>query len=176
MNGIKDLCHGQALVRVDLAFFPDLLKRAAQYAANVYMADGGKRGLTQRQYTVLTAVESNDGISQTDLVKVTGIDRSTLADMISRLASQGYVQRKRCKQDARTNKVRLTAAGRRALASAQPGAADVDKQILAALPVGKRKEFVEMLSLLATKIGGIEDGQPQARASAKRTARNGRRS
>jgi len=129
-----------------------LLKRAAQHAANIYMADVGKRGLTQRQFTVLTAVESSEGISQTELVKSTGIDRPTLADMISRLVAQGYLQRKRCKEDARTNKVRLTAAGRRALASAQPGAADVDKQILAVLPAGKRKEFVEMLGLLAADV------------------------
>ena len=105
-----------------------LLKTAAQYAANIYMADVGKSGLTQRQYTVLAAVDGNDGVSQTDLVKITGIDRSTLADLISRLVAQGYLQRKRCKDDARTNNVRLTAAGRRTLQSAQPGAAEVPSQ------------------------------------------------
>ena len=73
-----------------------LLKRAAQYAANIYMADVGKSGLTQRQFTVLTVVDGNEGISHTSLVKATGIDRSTLADMISRLAAQGYL-RLRCR-------------------------------------------------------------------------------
>ena len=143
-----------------------LLKRAAQYAANVYMSDVGKRGLTQRQYTVLTAVEAGEGISQTELVNLTGIDRSTLADMISRLVAQGYLQRKRSKDDARTNKVRLTAAGRRALATAQPGAADVDKQILAAIPAAKRKEFVEMLGLLAAHVKGEAVPVPKRRKSA----------
>ena len=137
-----------------------LLKRAAQYAANVYMADVGRSGLTQRQFTVLTVVDGNEGISQTELVKVTGIDRSTLADMISRLAAQGYLQRKRSKNDARTNRLRLTAAGRRALTSAQPGAADVDKQILSVIPVAKRKEFIEMLSLLAARVD--DTGEPAA--------------
>lgn len=147
-----------------------LLKRAAQNAANIYMADVGKRGLTQRQYTVLTAVEASEGISQTELVNITGIDRSTLADMISRLVAQGYLQRKRSKEDARTNNVRLTAAGRRALASAQPGAADVDKQILASIPAAKRKEFVEMLSLLAAD-GNGEELPVAKRAKAKRPAK-----
>ena len=58
-----------------------LLKRAAQYAAHIYMGEVGKSGLTQRQFTVLLAVDQNDGISQTALVKMTGIDRSTLADL-----------------------------------------------------------------------------------------------
>ncbi len=149
-----------------------LLKRAAQHAANIYMSDVGKRGLTQRQYTVLTAVEAGDGMSQTDLVNLTGIDRSTLADMISRLVSQGYLQRKRSKEDARTNIVRLSAAGRKALASAQPGAADVDKQILAAIPAGKRKEFIQMLGLLAANVNGNgEDVSAKSGNSKKRPAK-----
>lgn len=149
-----------------------LLKRAAQNAANIFMADVGKRGLTQRQFTVLTAVEANEGISQTELVNTTGIDRSTLADMISRLVAQGYLQRKRCKEDARTNKVRLTAAGRRALASAQPGAADVDKQILASIPASKRKEFIEMLSLLAADGNDVDVSAAKGAKPVKRAKRS----
>ena len=59
-----------------------LLKRAAQYAAYIYQGEVGKAGLTQRQFTVLIAVDQNEGVSQTALVKMTGIDRSTLADLV----------------------------------------------------------------------------------------------
>ena len=76
-----------------------LLKRAAQYANLIYMGEVGKSGLTHRQYTVLLAVDNNDGKSQTELVKLTGIDRSTLADLVARLLAQGYLQRKRTKDD-----------------------------------------------------------------------------
>ena len=38
-----------------------LLKRAAQYSNNIYMGEVGKSGLTHRQFTVLLAVDSNDG-------------------------------------------------------------------------------------------------------------------
>src|ERR1700752_3133226 len=107
-----------------------LLKRAAQYAAYVYQGEVGKAGLTQRQFTVLIAVDQNDGVSQTALVKLTGIDRSTLADLVARLIAQGYLQRRRTKEDARTNMVRITAAGKKALKMAQPGAEEVDKAIL----------------------------------------------
>ncbi len=156
-----------------------LLKRAAQYAANIYTADVGKSGLTQRQYTVLTAVDGNDGVSQTDLVKSTGIDRSTLADLISRLAAQGYLQRKRCKTDARINNVRLTAAGRKVLQTVQPGAANVDKQLLSVIPVAKRKDFIEMLGLLAARVdeseatgikGSRAPNKPRAKKAPRRKA------
>lgn len=144
-----------------------LLKRAAQFAADVYAANAGQNGLTQRQFTLLTVVDSFDGVSQTELVKSTGIDRSTLADMISRLTGQGYLQRTRSKHDARTNVVRLTAAGRKVMVNAQPDAADVDKKIMAVVPVAKRKAFIEVLQLLASQTS--EDDPAPPRRSAKRS-------
>jgi len=93
--------------------FSHLLKRAVQYSVHLYMEEVGKSGLTHRQFTVLAAVDSFDGKSQTELVKITGIDRSTLADLVSRLMAQGYLQRKRSKEDQRTNAVRLTPVARK---------------------------------------------------------------
>jgi DNA-binding MarR family transcriptional regulator len=92
-----------------------LLKRAAQYSNLIYMGEVGKSGLTHRQFTVLLAVDANDGKSQTELVKLTGIDRSTLADLVARLLAQGYLQRKRTKDDGRTNSIRITAIGKKML-------------------------------------------------------------
>jgi DNA-binding MarR family transcriptional regulator len=126
-----------------------LLKRSAQYAAAVYADAVGKSGLTQRQFTVLLAADENDGVSQTALVKCTGIDRSTLADLVARLMAQGYLQRRRTKDDGRTNSVRLTAQGKKMLKMAQPGAEEVDKQIMAIFPTAQRKAFIDGLVLLA---------------------------
>ena len=92
-----------------------LLKRAAQYSNLIYMGEVGKSGLTHRQFTVLLAVDTNEGKSQTELVKLTGIDRSTLADLVARLLAQGYLQRKRTKDDGRTNAIRITAIGKKML-------------------------------------------------------------
>ena len=75
---------------------------------HMYQGEVGKSGLTQRQFTVLIAVDQNEGVSQTALVKMTGIDRSTLADLVARLLAQGYLQRRRTKDDGRTNSVRIT--------------------------------------------------------------------
>ena len=65
-----------------------MLKRAAQLSADLFAEQLGKTGLTQRQYTLLETVLSNEGASQTDLVRTTGIDRSTLADLVNRLETQ----------------------------------------------------------------------------------------
>ena len=76
------------------------------------MKDGD---LTPRQLAVLVTVANNEGLSQTGLVDRTGIDRSTLADIVRRLQRKGLLQRRRTKEDARAYAVKLTDEGRRVL-------------------------------------------------------------
>ena len=137
-----------------------LLKRAAQYANLIYMGEVGKSGLTQRQFTVLLAVDNNDGKSQTELVKVTGIDRSTLADLVARLLAQGYLQRKRTKDDGRTNAIRITAVGKKMLKMAQPGADEVDRHLMGLLSAAERKTFIDNLAILAAEMDKAEEKEP----------------
>ncbi|MGH9810564.1 MAG: MarR family winged helix-turn-helix transcriptional regulator, partial [Terriglobia bacterium] len=95
------------------------------------MRDGD---LTPRQLAVLVTVAQNEGLSQTGLVDRTGIDRSTLADIVRRLQKKGLIQRRRTKEDARAYAVKLTDEGKRVLRTAEPIARRVDDRILDALP------------------------------------------
>ncbi|MFW6077397.1 MAG: hypothetical protein ACOC71_06575, partial [Hyphomicrobiales bacterium] len=58
--------------------------------------------------------------------------------------------------DGRTNAVKLTAAGRRALRAAEPGAIEADRQLLAAVPAKHRKSFIEGLMSLASQLEPVE--------------------
>jgi MarR family transcriptional regulator, temperature-dependent positive regulator of motility len=140
--------------------FSHLLKRAVQYSIHVYMNEAGKSGLTHRQFTVLTAADAHDGRSQTDLVKMTGIDRSTLADLVARLMAQGYLQRRRTKDDARTNSIRLTPVGKKMLKQAQAGAEEVDRHLLSLVPSADRKTILEGLTAMASEMDKVEDAEP----------------
>ena len=126
-----------------------LLRRAEQRAMNIYMQEVGSNGPTPRQFVVLTAVAANEGISQTDLVAATGIDRSTLADMISRMIKNGHLSRKRTKGDQRVNAVKLTAAGRRVLKAAEPKVKAAEKRVIEPLPASKRAALLDALRALA---------------------------
>jgi MarR family transcriptional regulator, temperature-dependent positive regulator of motility len=152
--------------------FSHLLKRATQYSVHHYMQDAGHSGLTHRQFTVLAAVDAFEGKSQTELVRVTGIDRSTLADLVARLMQQGLLQRRRSKEDARTNSVRLTPVGKKALKTAQSGADDVDKTMLAMFSPSDRKTLIDCLSLVATEMDRIDtesgEEKPQGKVRLKR--------
>jgi DNA-binding MarR family transcriptional regulator len=126
-----------------------LLHRALQLALDLYTEEAAPGAPTQRQYAVLSAVSAREGLTQTDLVRATGIDRSTLADLVSRMIGKGLLARERSSADGRANAVRLTERGRDALAEAAPRAAAADQRILACLPKGKRTAFVDALAVLA---------------------------
>ena len=92
-----------------------LLHRAGQCAEELFQAEIGEADLTARQLAVLNTVAENEGVSQTGIVERTGIDRSTLADIVRRLSKKGLLQRRRTKDDARTYAVKLTAEGEKLL-------------------------------------------------------------
>ena len=125
-----------------------LLHRAGQCAADIFALEARASGLTPRQFAVLVVVAEEEGLTQTDLVERTGIDRSTLADIVGRLLSHGLIQRRRAKEDARAYAIKLTPQGIKALRDAQPGAAAADARLLANLSPAKRQEFLESLSLI----------------------------
>lgn len=101
--------------------------------------------LTPRQYALLVAVAQNEGLSQTQLVEKTGVDRSTLADIVRRMLKKGLLQRRRTKDDARAYAVKLTDEGWRVLKAAEPMAKRVDEAILSALSDTQRERFLEDL-------------------------------
>jgi DNA-binding MarR family transcriptional regulator len=131
-----------------------LLHRAGQRAADIFADESRMGGLTPRQFVVLTAVSQQEGLTQTDLVERTGIDRSTLADIVARLLTRGLIQRRRAKDDARAYAIKLSTQGAKALRDAQPAAAAADTRLLANLPPAKRQDFLETLTLI---VDGADD-------------------
>ena len=138
-----------------------LLHRALQVSLDIYAEAFGDNPLTQRQYAVLAAVEAQEGLTQTDLVRATGIDRSTLADMAARMIAKGLLARERSAADARANAVRLTDEGRAALAEAKPRMAAADARVLGLISASKREAFVSQLRLL---VQAGEGGEPVVEA------------
>jgi DNA-binding MarR family transcriptional regulator len=155
----------QAKIKGGLADSPShLMHRVLQLALDIYAEEAGPDGLTQRQFAVLEAVSARSGLTQTDLVKATGIDRSTLADLVARMTAKGLLERERSALDARAKAVRLSEAGQAALEAARPRVVAADKRILALLPKARREGFLDLL----TSLTDAADAAPeQARAEAR---------
>jgi DNA-binding MarR family transcriptional regulator len=127
-----------------------LLHRATQLADAAFMRHlPPEANLTPRQLAVLEAVAANNGLSQTDIMAETGIDRSSIAELVKRLIKHGCLQRRRTSRDARLYAVKITPAGRRLIAIGAPAARAVDDDLLAPVSGSERQTFLTVLSRMA---------------------------
>lgn len=127
-----------------------LIHRAGQCATDIFQVEARASGLTPRQFAVLTTIADEEGLTQTDLVERTGIDRSTLADIVARLLSRGLIHRRRAKGDGRAYAIKLTSQALKGLRQAELAASVADSRLLAALPAAKRQEFLDSLHMIVT--------------------------
>jgi DNA-binding MarR family transcriptional regulator len=149
-----------------------LLHRALQVALDLYAEEVGPDGVTQRQYAVLAAVAENEGATQSDLVRITGIDRSTMAEMAARLIAKGLLERRRSPFDARANAVSLTEAGRAMLEDVRPKMAAADARLLKLISGGGRRQtFVGLLQDLVAGAEAQERKRDKAAAKPAKSAR-----
>src|SRR5665213_3843703 len=145
-----------------------LIRRCQQFYGDLYAREAGARELTKQQFTLLTALEQNDGVSQTALVEITGIDRSTLAEMVRRMLEKGLLSRERTEEDQRANAVAISPSGRKALRSARNASDRAERALLETLPLAERPKFVKALSQIAQaaeQLGG--DGSKPARRNVR---------
>lgn len=147
-----------------------LLHRALQLALDIYAEEIGPGSLTQRQYAALSAVGAKEGCTQSDLVRATGIDRSTLAELVARLIGKGLLDRERSTLDARANTVRLTPEGRAAIEAAAPRVALADDRILALMPAGRRDGFIRTLRDMV-RAAGKPHAEPETEAAERQRAK-----
>ncbi len=131
-----------------------LLHRAGQLASEIFAEEVGSNGLTPRQFAVLVTVGEREGLSQTELVEMTGIDRSTLADIVRRLLRKGLLVRRRTKEDQRVYSVRLSEQGHAAFVEYRPKAIMADDRILEAIPSELREPFLRAMRHM---LGSVEE-------------------
>jgi DNA-binding MarR family transcriptional regulator len=134
-----------------------LMRLCQQYYGDLYARETGARDLTKQQFTLLCALEHQDGVSQTTLVETTGIDRSTLAEMVRRMRERGLLSRERTEEDMRANAVAITQGGRKALKSARAAAERAERMFLEALPAPERSRFVKLLATIAAAGDSLDE-------------------
>lgn len=122
-----------------------LLRRVDQCAAQLYSTESADSDLTLRQLAILTAISRQEDLSQTDLVNITGIDRSTVAGIVSRLIRKGLLERKRSPVDGRAYCVRLSKRGAKAIAGADRLYTRVEKKLLASVSAAEATQFLSTL-------------------------------
>lgn len=108
--------------------------------------------LTTTQYTVLVAASEKDGLSQQDIINATGIDRSTVSQVVQLLVRKGLLKRRRTRHDARAYAVSLTEAGRDVLKTTEPIIGKVEEALVKALPASRAKTFIANLRAIVSAL------------------------
>ncbi len=112
------------------------------------------------QYAALLVIARKPGISQRELGSELGLDRSTIADLVERMARRELIAREQSASDRRRKVLTLTEQGREALAELTPAVDRVDALITGGLSTEERDQLRDLLrSVLAH---GIDTGVLQA--------------
>lgn len=126
-----------------------LIRRCQQRAVDLFTDEVGEDGPNPRQFAVLISVYQNPGMSQTALVEASGIDRSTLTEVLRRMIDRGMISKSRTPEDQRANALYLTDQGTDALMGAFDAAERAQARILDPIPEADRPAAIKMLSVLA---------------------------
>jgi DNA-binding MarR family transcriptional regulator len=106
--------------------------------------------VTSTQYTVLVAAAERDGLSQQDIINATGIDRSTVSQVVQLLIRKGLLKRRRTRHDARAYAITLTEAGRKVVNTSEPIIERIEQSLIEALPATRAKTFISNLRAIIT--------------------------
>jgi MarR family transcriptional regulator, lower aerobic nicotinate degradation pathway regulator len=108
------------------------IRRINQFAAK-QLANAGST-IPDCQLVVLDAISRAPGSNQTELVAITGVDRSTIAEVIGRLQRTGMISRSRSKSDGRAYTISITNLGSAALMAGKRAAVQAERALLAEYP------------------------------------------
>jgi len=142
---------------------PPLLRRAWYGLNQAFRRRIQHTGATPDQFTALRSLLESEaaGITQGELTKLMSSDPNTIASLVERMETAGWVERKPHESDRRAYRLRLKPAGKRKFEELRDLAVQLQAQVLAALPEGAREEFLANLAVVAEACRDAADNTPK---------------
>lgn len=135
---------------VDLSTHPGHLARRLQQAHTLLWNALVSAETTSPQFAVLNAVAGRDDLDQRMVGDLIGLDRSTMAEIVSRLGDRGLVVRVRDPRDGRRNLLRLTDGGTVVHRQAARRVSRMNKVFLAPLEPGEQQVLLDLMRRIVT--------------------------
>ena len=135
---------------------PVLLRRAWYGLNQSFRQRIAHLGVTPDQFSILRWLSEGDpqGLTQRALSDLMASDPNTITSTLARMEKAGLIARQLHEKDRRARRVKLQPAGQRALTKGRKIALELQEQVLAALPAGRREKFLEELDVIATACAG----------------------
>lgn len=121
-----------------------LIRRAQQVHQAVWARDVSA-DVSSVQYAALAVLERRPGASQAELGAELSLDRSTIADLVSRMIRRGLLTREQDPADRRRKVLTLTDAGREAYAALVPRVDAIEPIVTGGLSAAERSELRRLL-------------------------------
>ena len=128
------------------------LRMAQESAFQAFSRRSQEIGEGPGRFATLTLISRNPGISQTELSLAAGRDKSSLTPVVEDLVRRGLVARKRMRDDRRTYRLNLTAAGKKTLTQLTRCARRHERNLDAIIGQRDRKRFIQILKRIAAEI------------------------
>lgn len=128
-----------------------LLSQAHIRAQGILRDAFSRAGVRGYHYRLMAALDQYGPLSQAELGRRTGIDRSDVVAALNELVDDDRVRREPDPGDRRRNVVRLTPTGRRKLVSLDAVLADVQDDVLEPLTAAERRQLVGLLERLGSQ-------------------------
>ena len=125
-----------------------LLRRAHQYASEVFQSKIGNRNLTPQQFSVLVTLLEQRELAQTRLGGMVAMDPATVLGVVQRLAQRGLVAVRTDPDDGRRRLVQLTHDGHelaRELVTIGPA---ISNETLEGLSEAEQRDLLRLLDRL----------------------------
>ena len=101
--------------------------------------------ITGSQYILLCALAVHGDLDQASVGRLTSLDRSSIAELASRMARRGLIQRSRDERDGRKRVLRITEEGSRTVVAAAPYVRRLGQRLLAHFDEEERAQFLDYL-------------------------------
>ncbi|OAH12557.1 MarR family winged helix-turn-helix transcriptional regulator [Streptomyces jeddahensis] len=146
---------------VDLTTHPGHLARRLQQAHYLLWNSMVSEEITSPQFAVMNALVAEPGLDQRTVGARVNLDRSTIAEVISRLGRRGLLDKVRDPQDGRRYLLRLTEDGVRTHRKLTVRTARMNQVFLAPLSAEEQSAFIELIRRVADAAEGLRNpGEP----------------
>ena len=138
------------MAALDLSTHPGHLARRLQQAHTLLWNTLVSDETTSPQFALLNAVAASDDLDQRTAGELIGLDRSTTAEIVTRLCDRGLLRRVRDPRDGRRNLLRLTDRGGSLHRKTARRAARMNKVFLAPLDTAEQQVLLELMRRLVS--------------------------
>jgi DNA-binding MarR family transcriptional regulator len=133
----------------DLMLHPGHLLRRALQAMNLLWDEEVSHTVTSPQFATLNALYREPlGVDQRTLGSRVSLDRSTMAEVVSRLSAKGLISTERDARDGRRKTITLTAKGTSALQQLIPRTHTMSGRLVRALDQREQSELLRLLKVI----------------------------